>query len=280
MNKISKLSYCLFFNGERGIEILKLLDSKNFKILNVFIAKKFLRPNILKKIPKKTNFTVIEHLNQEIITQTLKKTDIALSCGFPLIFKKSYLSLPSMGFLNCHAGILPKYRGGSPLNWQLINCEKIFGISVVKINHEIDGGHIFSEKKFIIKKDYDINDLHKIANKNFPKMIIESIKKIINNKKPKKQKKNSITWKQRTESDSMFDFKAKTFKQADRLVKALQNPYPNAFFYFKTIKYEILKVTKSKKTLKAGNIFFKNHTMYLGLKDSTVKARFKISQLK
>ena len=85
MNKISKLSYCLFFNGERGIEILKLLDSKNFKILNVFIAKKFLRPNILKKIPKKTNFTVIEHLNQEIITQTLKKTDIALSCGFPLI---------------------------------------------------------------------------------------------------------------------------------------------------------------------------------------------------
>ena len=280
MNKVLKLSYCLFFNGERGVEILKLFKTKKFRILNVFIAKKFLRPKILKKIPKNINFILIDSLNEQTIINTLKDTDIALSCGFPLIFKKKILNLPKIGFLNCHAGILPKYRGGSPLNWQLINGEKIFGISVIKINHEIDGGDIFSERRFIIKENYNINDLHKIANKNFPKMIIESIKKIIDNKKPKKQKKNNIIWKQRVESDSIFDFKTKTFKQADRFVKALQNPYPNAFFYFKSIKYEILKVIKSKKKLKAGNIFFKNHTMYLGLKDSTVKARFKISQFK
>ena len=280
MNKISKLSYCFFFNGERGIEILKLFNNKKFKILNVFVAKKFLKSDILKKIPKKINFTIIDNLNQKIIAETLKETDIALSCGFPLIFKKSILNLPSIGFLNCHAGILPKYRGGSPLNWQLINCEKMFGISVIKINHEIDGGHIFSERRFIIKKDYNINNLHKIANKNFPKMIKKKKKKIIYKQKKKKKKKNSIIWKQRTKSDSIFDFKTKTFKQADRFVKALQDPYPNAFFYFKNIKYEILKVIKSKKKLKSGDIFLKNHTMCLGLKDSTAKVTFKTSQLK
>ena len=245
MNKISKLSYCFFFNGERGIEVLKLFNKKKLKILNVFIAKKFLRTNILKKIPKSNNFILINNLKQQIILDTLKKTDIVLSCGFPLIFNQSTLNLPRIGFLNCHAGILPKYRGGSPLNWQMINCEKMFGISVIKVNHQIDGGDVFSEKKFLIKKNYDINDLHKIANKNFPKMIIKSIKKIIDNKKPKKQKKNRFIWKQRVKNDSKFDFKTKTFKQADRFVRALQDPYPNAFFYFKGIKYEILKVIKS-----------------------------------
>jgi|TARA_B110000305_G_scaffold159012_1_gene175846 methionyl-tRNA formyltransferase len=275
MNKISKLSYCFFLNGERGIEVLKFFNKKKLKILNVFVAKKFLATNILKKIPKGYNYILINNLKQQIILDTLKKTDIALSCGFPLIFNQSTLNLPRIGFLNCHAGILPKYRGGSPLNWQMINCEKMFGISVIKLNHQIDGGDVFSEKKFLIKKNYDINNLHKIANKNFPKMIIKSIKKIIDNKKPKKQKKNRFIWKQRVKNDSKFDFKTKTFKQADRFVRALQDPYPNAFFYFKSIKYEILKVIKSKKKLKAGDIFLKSNSMHLGVKNATLKVKFK-----
>jgi len=277
VKKVSKLSYCFFLNGERGIEVLKIFNKRKLKISNVFVAKKFLRQNTLKKIPKRNNFILIDNLNHKKIVSTLKDSDIALSCGFPLIFKKSILNLPKICFLNCHAGLLPKYRGGSPLNWQLINCEKSFGISVIKINHKIDGGDIYSQRKFIIKKNYDINSLHKIANKNFPVMIIESIKKILENKKPKKQKKNSIVWKQRSTKDSYFKFKTKTFVQADRFVKALQKPYPNAFFYFKNIKYEILKVIKSKKKLKPGDILLKSRSMHLGLKDKTVKTKFKIA---
>ncbi len=276
MKKVSKLTYCCFLNGERGIEVLKFFNKRKLKILNIFVAKKFLRQSILKKIPKRYNFMLINNLDHKKIISTLKKSDIALSCGFPLIFKKSLLNLPRVGFLNCHAGFLPNYRGGSPLNWQLINCEKSFGISVIKITNKIDGGDIYSQRKFKIKKSYDINSLHKIANKNFPIMIIESVEKILEKKKPKKQKKNSITWRQRTLKDSNFNFKTKTFLQADRFVKALQKPYPNAFFYFKGIKYEIIKINKSKKKLKAGEILLKSRSMHLGLKDKTVKTKFKI----
>ena len=73
-------------------------------------------------------------MDQKVVVKALKDTDIALSCGFPLLFKRSILKLPRRGFLNCHAGLLPKYRGGSPLNWQMINGEKKFGISVIKLN--------------------------------------------------------------------------------------------------------------------------------------------------
>lgn len=277
MKKISDLSYSFFFNGERGLEVLKFFKKNKFKNLNLFISKKFLKKEILKKIPKKIKFKIINNLDERIIFNKLKQTDIALSCGFPLIFKKRLINLPRISFLNCHAGILPKYRGGSPLNWQLINCEKKFGISVIKVNTEIDGGEIYSARKFIIKKNYNINTLHKISNENFPEMIVESINKILENKKPKKQGKKFFIWKQRKKLDSKFDFKTKTFKQADRFVKALQNPYPNAFFYFKSIKYEILKLIKSKKKLKSGDILLKSNNMYLGLKNSTVKAKFKNS---
>ena len=279
MNNISDLSYCFFFNGDRGLNILKLFNKKNLKVNKIFISIKFLRPQILKKIPKKNQYKLISNLNQKIISKTLKNTDIALSCGFPLIFNQSILKLPRFGFLNCHAGKLPKYRGGSPLNWQLINCEKNFGISVIKMNDKIDAGDVFSEKNFHIKKNYDINSLHKIANKNFPQMVIKSIAKILNKKKPKKMRKKSLIWKQRTEYDSLFEFKNKTFQQADRFVRALQYPYPNAFFNFKDKKYKILKIKRIKKKLTPGEILFESNNLYLGLKNSTVKAEFRnISQ--
>lgn len=279
MNKITKLSYCFFFNGERGIEVLKLFNKKKLNIKNIFISKKFLRKEILKKIPKRNKFLLIDKLNNKEVKKALNETDIALSCGFPLIFKSSLINLPKICFLNCHAGLLPKYRGGSPLNWQLINCEKMFGISVLNVNNKLDGGDIFSERKFLIKKKYNITDLHKIANKNFPKMVIESINKILNKKKPKKMKKKGTIWKQRSRMDSRFEFKEKTFFQADRFLKALQYPYPSAFFYFQNRKYEIIKVKKVKKELNSGDIFFKSNNLYLGLKDSTVKAKFKIKNL-
>ena len=275
MKSISDISYCFFFNGNRGIEILKIFNKKKLKINNIFISKKFLKPQILKKIPKRNKYKLINSLNHKLITKTLKKTDIALSCGFPFIFNKSILKLPRFGFLNCHAGKLPKYRGGSPLNWQLINCEKKFGISIIKMNNKIDGGDILSERNFFIKKNYDINDLHNIANKNFPNMVIESIIKIINKKKLKKIQKKSLIWKQRTEQDSFFRFKHKTFHQADRFVKALQHPYPNAFIYFKNTKYKILKIKKTNKKLIPGDILFKSNDLYIGLKKSTVKAEYK-----
>ena len=277
MKRLSDLSFCFFFNGDRGLEILRLFNKKKLKIKNVFVAKKFLKIDILRKIPKKYNYKIVKKINQPMIIKSLKNSDIALSCGFPLIFKQKIFDLPRVGFLNCHAGILPKYRGGSPLNWQLINCEKKFGISVIKINNKIDAGDIFSEKKFIIKKHYDINDLHKIANKNFPSMVLESVKKLINKKKPKKQKKNNILWKQRNKDDSKLEFKLKTFYQADRFVKALQDPYPNAFFYYKKVKYKVLKLIKSKKKLKPGDTLLKSHFMYIGLKDTTAKVKYRTS---
>ena len=40
--------------------------------------------------------------------------------GFSTIFKKNLIDIPKKGTINLHAGRLPKYRGGSPLNWQIM----------------------------------------------------------------------------------------------------------------------------------------------------------------
>ena len=167
---------------------------------------------------------------------------------------------------------MPKYRGGSPLNWQIINNEKFFGLSVLKIDQGIDTGHIIEEKKIKLLKNYNIKDLHLIANKNFPKMVFKSIIKVIKKSKLKKQNKNKKNYfKQRTEKDSEVNFKKKTYKEIKLYIRALKLPYPRPYFFFKKKKFFINKVKKSNKKLKREEVIKIKKTFFAKCKDATLK---------
>ncbi|MEQ8423819.1 MAG: methionyl-tRNA formyltransferase, partial [Cyclobacteriaceae bacterium] len=63
-------------------------------------------------------------------------------------------SMPSLGTFNLHASLLPQYRGAAPINWAIINGEKVTGVTTFFLKHEIDtGGIIFQEKENILDDD-------------------------------------------------------------------------------------------------------------------------------
>ena len=88
----------------------------------------------------------------------------------------------------CTQGPLPKYRGGSPLNWQIINGEKYIGISLIKMNEGIDEGLILKEKKLFTKKEDDIQTVHNKVNKLFPNLLASLLKEVFNKKEKQKSK--------------------------------------------------------------------------------------------
>ena len=178
-------------------------------------------------------------------------------CGFPYIFKEEIINEPKYCTLNLHAGKLPKYRGGSPLNWQIINGEKKIGLSIVKIDSKIDQGPIVAETKFVLKKNYDIAKVHLISNNLFPKLLYRSIKTILTNPKKKFRKqiqKNSKYYKQRTEKDGKINWK-KNSTNIFNLVRATTAPYPCAFtFDSKRRKVKIIKSNSYR--VKKKNVYF------------------------
>ena len=241
--KKKKLGF--FFNNHRGLKVLKFFIKKKFLISKVILSRKYLNYDLLTILKKdKIKFIVINSLKDKRLLKIYNDLDLGIVCGFPLIFPKKFINKTKYGFINCHAGKLPYYRGGSPLNWQMIYNEDKFGLSVIKINHIIDGGPIIKEKSFKLLKKYTINDLHRIANKNFPSLTYKSVKKIFLNKKLNKQDKaKARTFKQRKQQDSYMNIKKMTFKEVDCLVRALQTPYPNAFL---KLSDKIIKVQKVK----------------------------------
>ena len=152
----------------------------------------------------------------------------------PLYFSSKSNLCQQKGTINLHAGSLPKYRGGSPLNWQIINGEKKLGISVIKMIRALDAGPIYSQKKFLLHKNYTIKHAHSIANYLFPKMTLETIK---------------------------------------NFVRGISKPYPGAFFFLKGKKVRLYNCQSSKLNpeLTPGTIFVHRKKKYIKCKINSVK---------
>ena len=276
-NLIENLRITLFTNNIRGLYCLKYLKKKKIKISNLVIAKKNLDKNLTKYFKlNKIKYTIIKNLKNKNILKILEKTDMGLVCGFPYIFTPNHFKLPRYGLINLHAGILPKYRGGSPLNWQIINNEKYFGISVIKVKKGIDTGDIICEKKFKLLNNYKIEDLHSIANRSFPPLLLQAMIKILSNVKLKKQvSKKAKYFKQRRPIDSLVKPNTITYRNLKLLIRAMSKSYPSPYIHYKGKKILLRKIKKVNLSLdlkrNKKNIFKISNKLFIKLKDKYIK---------
>ncbi len=69
-------------------------------------------------------------------------------------------SMPALGTFNLHASLLPQYRGAAPINWVLINGERITGVTTFLINEKIDTGKILFQESYTIEEYDNAGTLH------------------------------------------------------------------------------------------------------------------------
>lgn len=85
---------------------------------------------------------------------------------------------PRLGTFNLHASLLPQYRGAAPINWAVINGEKISGITTFMLNHEIDKGDVLGRSEVAITDEDSAGTLHdKLMNEGV-ELVVETVEKI------------------------------------------------------------------------------------------------------
>ena len=241
----------VFLNGPRGVCVVKKIKNLNYKISKLILPldKKYDELQFeLNKIG--LDCLRIGDVNSPETISMLKslKPNLFIIAGFSTIFKKNLIDIPKKGTINLHAGRLPKYRGGSPLNWQIINGEDKAGISIIKVDENIDTGPIIAESQIKIEKKDTIADLHNKVNIIFPEILIKVLSdieldkvKLIN-----QNNKNAIYWHQRRDQDGHLNFQKMTVCEAERFVRALTFPYPGAWSYLdqKKIRFYEVEIPK------------------------------------
>jgi methionyl-tRNA formyltransferase len=118
-----------------------------------------------------------DSLKSEPILRELKmlSLDVIISVGSSRIFGKSILSIPRLGCLNVHAGMLPRYRGINPSFWTLLNQEKNSAVTVHYVNEEIDDGEIIQQDVFETKGITRLHDVYLRVMEIAPKTLIKSL---------------------------------------------------------------------------------------------------------
>lgn len=64
--------------------------------------------------------------------------------------------MPPMGTFNLHASLLPKYRGAAPINWAVMNGDKVTGVTTFFLKHEIDTGDVIEQRSIEIGRQDNV----------------------------------------------------------------------------------------------------------------------------
>ncbi|WP_061214978.1 methionyl-tRNA formyltransferase [Syntrophomonas wolfei] len=140
----------------------KIIKDPRLKI--VFIVARYPQPDEKLRLYSeqlKVPFLVDLNVNSVEFIDIIKgcAPDINVSMSFNQILKGDILKVAPLGFINCHAGQLPFYRGRNVLNWALINGESHFGVTVHYIDIGIDTGDIILQKLEPIENTDDYQSL-------------------------------------------------------------------------------------------------------------------------
>ena len=87
------------------------------------------------------------------------KADMFVVVAFRMLPEEVW-SMPRLGTFNLHAALLPQYRGAAPINWAVINGERMTGVTTFMIDKDIDTGGIILRQESRIGPDDTVGDVH------------------------------------------------------------------------------------------------------------------------
>ena len=163
--------------------------------------------------------------------------DMGIVVGWYWLIGKNILDNATNGFLGIHNSLLPKYRGGSPLVWSLINGDTKVGFSLFTLTSGMDDGPVWAQGSVNNgSSDYISDILNKIEEKTV-KIFRETYLSIINKEiQPSEQDHSQATYcAQRLPNDGLINW-AMPADYIYNFIRAQSEPYPGAFAWYKSSK--------------------------------------------
>ncbi|MHB8499588.1 MAG: methionyl-tRNA formyltransferase [Candidatus Acidiferrales bacterium] len=90
--------------------------------------------------PEKIRVPEVQELLQRLTP------DAIVIIAYGQIIPARLLPIPTLGWINLHASLLPKYRGAAPINWAVVNGETKTGVTSMRIDAGMDTGEILLQK--------------------------------------------------------------------------------------------------------------------------------------
>lgn len=257
---------------------LKALINAGYNVVSVITQpdrlvgrKRVLEETPVKKLAKQLNIKILQPEKIIDIYDELKKIDFDLfvTCAYGQFIPTKILDIPIYGCINAHGSILPKYRGGAPIQWSLINDEKITGVTLMKTIKQMDAGDVFIAYSVSINEDDNRETMFKKVGKAIYLILFNELNKIISGiLKPIKQKEADVTFAPNiSKENEKIDINLSA-KKIKCWVNGLYND-PTGYLFYDNLKIKLfdIKITNICSLSKPGCI---NDVSKEGIRISTL----------
>ena len=206
----------------------------------------------------------LKNNKEEELYLTELQPDIILVISYGQIIPKNLLSIPKHGFLNVHASLLPKWRGAAPIQRSIMNLDKETGISIMRINENLDEGPVCNQYSLKISEEMNSEELSEKLSLIASEKILDILDNIDDgNVEFKDQDHSKATYAKKIQkTEGKIDWN----ENAEKIIGKINGlyPYPGAFFSFNGERYKILKAKKSSTIGKPGDIVSENFEVCCG----------------
>lgn len=202
--------------------------------------------------------------NQELKEEIEKlNPDVICVVAYGKILPKSILDIPKYGCINVHASLLPKYRGAAPIQWAVLNGDKVTGVTTMYMDVGMDTGDIILKEEVEIGEDETTGELWDRLAKVGGKLLVKTLDQIEKGIAPRQKQGDNFSVAPMLSKDiAKIDWANQTAKEIKNLVRGL-NPIMGAYTYLDKKKIKFWKVAiATEKEIMTGNMdFLRNGTV-------------------
>ena len=215
--------------------------------------------------------------NVEFIEEIKKlEPDVICVVAYGKILPKEILEIPKLGCINVHGSLLPKYRGAAPIQWAVINGEKVTGVTTMYMDVGMDTGDMILKEETEIVPDETTGELWDRLAQIGADLLVKTLEQIENKTAPRIPQGEDFSMAPMLDKEmSKIDWESKTAQEIKNLVRGL-NPIMGTYAYLNGKKIKIWKVD----VVEAYNENVKNGTvlksdskdgLYIKAKDGVIK---------
>lgn len=181
--------------------------------------------------------------NEEFIQEIKNmKPDLICVVAYGKILPKEILDIPSYGCINVHGSLLPKYRGAAPIQWAVLNGDKVTGVTTMYMDVGMDTGDMILKEEVEIQDDETTGELWERLSKIGGELLVKTIKQIEEKTASRIPQGNNYTMAPMlSKGISKIDWNTKTSDEIKNLVRGL-NPIMGAYTMYEGKKIKFWKV--------------------------------------
>ncbi|MBA7540478.1 Methionyl-tRNA formyltransferase [subsurface metagenome] len=228
-----------------GEKVLRALSGKGKEIVGVYTPPDIPgKANPLKELAVQLGIPTFQSKRMralEVYAEYVKlKPELNIMAYVTDILPESILNYPKFGTIQYHPSLLPKHRGGSAINWAIINGDTKTGVTIFWPDRGIDTGPILLQKEVEISPGDTVGSLY--FNKLFPlgiEALVESVELIEKGIAPRlPQDESQATYEGLcTEKDAVINW----LQPATKVYNLIRgtNPQPGAIAYFQGKRFKV-----------------------------------------